>query len=174
MFTRMKQYNKLHHIEYYHWQEMHLVEQIAPIWQWSTYAERLKVKIEPAVFGKIEYYPGTPVANLDKKPARGYDELICEGNGVTVFMTLWFTEQGYHAIIWDNMDKQQQRDLFQQYLQRMGYQIEQSSPVFEELLQLYLSGEWGEMVETDFRPTWIWRSRVAEKLLEPYKQWGGF
>lgn len=71
------------------------------------------------------------------------------------------------------MSKPQQRDLFQQYLQRKGYQIDQSSPVFEELLQLYLSGEWGQMVETEFAPLWVWQSH-AEKLLEPYKQWGGF
>lgn len=71
------------------------------------------------------------------------------------------------------MSEPQQRDLFQQYLQRMGYQIEQSSPVFEELLRLYLSGEWGEMVETEFRPIWVWQSH-AEKLLEPYKKLGGF
>lgn len=72
------------------------------------------------------------------------------------------------------MSEPQQRDLFQQYLQRMGYQIDQSSPVFEELLQLYLSGEWGQMVETEFAPVWVWQSHVTEKLLEPYKQLGGF
>lgn len=72
------------------------------------------------------------------------------------------------------MSEPQQRDLFQQYLQHMGYRIEQSGPIFEELLQLYLSGEWGRMVETEWLPVWIWQSHVAEKLLEPYKAWGGF
>lgn len=105
MFTRMKQYNKLHFFEYYHWQETHLVEQLTPIWQWSTYSERIKVKIDPAVFGKIECYLGTPIADLNKKPERGYDEVICEGNGISVFMTLWFTESGYHSIIWDKEKK---------------------------------------------------------------------
>lgn len=71
------------------------------------------------------------------------------------------------------MGELQLRKLFQDYLQSMGYQITRDSPVFEELLQLYLSGEWGRMVETEFAPVWVWQSH-AEKLLEPYKQWGGF
>lgn len=101
MFTRMKDFNNLYFWEYYHWNEMLRVEHLAPIWQSTVHYERIKVKIEPAVFGPIEYYPDTPVVNWGKKPERGHDEVVCEGSGMSVFMTLWFTEQGYHAIVWD-------------------------------------------------------------------------
>lgn len=91
----MKQYNKLHRSEYYHWQEVYLVEQIAPIWQFLPYAERVHVKIDPAIIDGIMFDLN------DLTTDEGYNEVVCEGNGVTVFITLWFTEQGYHAIIWD-------------------------------------------------------------------------
>lgn len=68
------------------------------------------------------------------------------------------------------MSELQLRKLFQDYLGGMGYQITRDNPDFEELLQLYLSGEWGQMVETEFMPVWVWQSHVAEKLLEPYKR----
>ncbi len=71
-------------------------------------------------------------------------------------------------------EQEQQRTLFQQYLQGKGYQIEQNAAVFEELLNLYLSGEWGETVKTEFMPVWVWQSKIAEKLLEPFKLIGPF
>ncbi len=63
----------------------------------------------------------------------------------------------------------QQRALFQQHLHGMGYSVPLTSQVFDELLGLYLSGEWGNMIETEFRSIWIWKSHVAERLLEPFK-----
>lgn len=105
MFTRMKQYNILTFFEIYSWQEILGIDAIPLMpgghWEPTIHYEWVQIKIEPAVFGKLEYYPNTPVVNLEEKPARGYDEMICEGSGVTAFMTLWFTEQGYHVVIWD-------------------------------------------------------------------------
>ena len=65
-----------------------------------------------------------------------------------------------------------QRAFFQHYLRRMGYQIDQNCPAFDELFNLYFSSEWGEMVGTELMPVWAWKSRVAEKLLEPFKVMG--
>lgn len=97
----MKQYNALPFFEYYCWQELTPSISRQPIVQ----VERVQIRIDPAVFGKIEYYPGTSIANLNKKPARGYDEVVCEGSDVSAFMTLWITPQGYHAVIWDKEEK---------------------------------------------------------------------
>jgi hypothetical protein len=58
---------------------------------------------------------------------------------------------------------------FHRYLRLMGYDIEETNPIFNELLHLHLSGEWGEMVKAEFGSTWVWQSKVAEKLLEPFK-----
>ena len=69
----------------------------------------------------------------------------------------------------DQQEQLQTHNLFHDYLQHMGYQIAQDNPIFEELLHLYLSGEWGQMIEAEFAPIWIWQSHVAENLLEPYK-----
>lgn len=33
---------------------------------------------------------------------------------------------------------------------------------------------WGQMVETEWLPVWVWQSHVAEKLLEPYKTFSFF
>ncbi len=71
-------------------------------------------------------------------------------------MVIWMTEEV--------------RLLFQQYLHRMGYGgIPLTSHIFDELLNLYLGGEGGRMVETEFAPVWEWKSKIAEKLLEPFK-----
>lgn len=71
-------------------------------------------------------------------------------------MVTWMTEEA--------------RLLFQQYLHRMGYGgIPLTSHVFDELFNLYLSDGWGRMVETEFAPVWEWKSKTAEKLLEPFK-----
>lgn len=96
--------NKEHFIERYYWQEIIPItdnRELAYRLEKSALYEYITVKVDPAIFGKLEYYPRTPVVNMNKKPVRGYNEVICDGNNITVFMTLWFTEQGYHAIVWD-------------------------------------------------------------------------
>ena len=58
-------------------------------------------------------------------------------------------------------------DDFHAYLLRLGYDVPRESHVFQALFALYQSGEWGEMVETEFAPVWVWNAK-AKALLEPF------
>lgn len=62
-------------------------------------------------------------------------------------------------------------DTFHVYLQQRGYDVPQDSHVFQALFDLYQSGDWGEMVETEFAPVWAWKAK-AEALLAPFKKRG--
>ncbi len=62
--------------------------------------ERIGIKIVPAVFGKPEYYPDAPI--IKRPPEKGRDEVLCERDGHTVFMTVWFSGNGYDCIAWDD------------------------------------------------------------------------
>ncbi len=108
-FSRMQAFNELPYFEHYCWQEMQPIPSPVDPEKWQdltvTY-ERVQIKIDPAVFEKVRY---APLTNLAIKPEIGRDEVICEGSGVKVFMTLWFTEQGYHAIVWDKELKNEHR-----------------------------------------------------------------
>jgi hypothetical protein len=61
------------------------------------------------------------------------------------------------------------QDTFHAYLTAMGYQVPRDSQVFLALLDLYMSGEWGEMVQTDFMPVWIWNAK-AKAILSPFEK----
>lgn len=58
-------------------------------------------------------------------------------------------------------------DDFHAYLLQLGYNVPQESHIFQALFALYTSGEWGEMVETEFAPVWVWNAK-AEALLAPF------
>ena len=59
------------------------------------------------------------------------------------------------------------QDDFHAYLTALGYQVPQDSRVFLTLFDLYMSGEWGEMVQTDWMPVWVWNAK-AKALLSPF------
>ncbi len=105
-FSRMQAFNELPYFEYYGWQEIQPIPSPIDPEKWRdlmvTY-ERIQIKIDPAVFEQIRY---TRLTRLVIKPEKGHDEVICEGSGVKVFITLWFTEQGYHAVVWDEQQAQ--------------------------------------------------------------------
>jgi hypothetical protein len=60
--------------------------------------ERITIKIDPAVF---EPLTRSPLTGLVQQSERGKHEVLCECDGKQVYMTIWFNEQGEHAIIWD-------------------------------------------------------------------------
>ena len=106
-FTRMQEYGELHFFEHYFSQEIQDLP-LSAIANYATCAsltatfERVQIKIDAAIFEQVRY---TPLTHMLIKPEKGHDEVICEGNGVTVFMTLWFTEKGYHVIMWNEHEK---------------------------------------------------------------------
>jgi hypothetical protein len=62
--------------------------------------ERVAIKIVPAVFEELTKHPLT---GLVQKPSKGRDEVLCGRGDITVFMTIWFSENGHDAIMWDTI-----------------------------------------------------------------------
>lgn len=66
------------------------------------------------------------------------------------------------------MNEEQARHDFQAHLSILGYEIEQTNPLFVMLFDLYRDGTLYQMWLEEFGPVMIW-NKQAEALLAPYK-----
>ena len=106
-FTRLKEFGALHYVDTYGWVEPRggirtieyasFPDALAPITM-----ERVWIKIEPALFEPLRY---TAHTNMLIQQAKGRDEVLCAWDEISVHMSLWFTEHGYHAIVWDGLER---------------------------------------------------------------------
>lgn len=62
---------------------------------------------------------------------------------------------------------EEKRAAFHIYLQQLGYDVPPDSHALRALFDLYRSCEWGEMVETEFAPVWVWNAKT-KALLAPF------
>lgn len=67
------------------------------------------------------------------------------------------------------VDDKRARDGFQQRLYSLGYQLEQTNPIFEEMFEMDRDGTLCKIVQTEWLPMITW-NRKAEALLAPYKR----
>lgn len=96
-FTRMIEFAK----QYGYWYTLIEPTSLPPsaelLYAPVTY-ERVTIEIVPAIFEQVSCDPRT---GRFQRPTRGRNEVLCERDDIRVFMTIWWTEQGEHAIIWD-------------------------------------------------------------------------
>lgn len=93
-FTRMIEFAK----QYGYWYTT--IEPVGPLPEQPEQIlfERVGIEVVPAIFEQVSCDPRT---GRFQRPTRGRNEVLCERDDIRVFMTIWWTEQGEHAIIWD-------------------------------------------------------------------------
>lgn len=64
--------------------------------------------------------------------------------------------------------EEQARLAFQAHLATLGYQIEQTNPIFMMVFDLWQTGELYRMWQEEFAPVFLWNAQ-ARALLAPYK-----
>jgi hypothetical protein len=96
-FTRYQEYPQQY------WEAYSFIELPYPlsdpsVWPDTITYERITIKIDPALFEELTY---EPLTQLIQRTERRKHEVVCERGGKQVFMTIWFSSNDEHAIIWD-------------------------------------------------------------------------